>query len=153
MDANTVFVSLQSGTSKLWLQQQTETAVQALDSATLALQPLFLQIAGQDASVTSSAFIEAAAHTLANVSDGPAAEVSTSADQMQPSDVSSSSKQEECSNQNGEQLAWTAVTASIRSVLQILQQRQLLGAGVTAQQALTAFQSACYAGCQTQNQQ
>ena len=147
-------VSLQSGTTKLWLQQQAETAVQALESATLALQPLFLQIAGQDpSSTTSNASAEAAAQIPAQGSEGSAKQVSVSAPQTQQSHASSSSKAEEGRSEDERQLAWTVCTASIRRVLQTMQQRQLLGAGVSSQQALTAFQSACYASSQAQNQE
>lgn len=45
---------------------------------------------------------------------------------------------------------WAAAAAPLRRVLQVLQQRGLLGAEVSTQQALAAFQNACYAGCQAQ---
>ncbi len=44
----TILLGVQSGKSKLWLQQQAEADVRALGTATSALQPLFLEIAALD---------------------------------------------------------------------------------------------------------
>ena len=144
---------LQGGTStsRLWLQQQAEECVQALGIATPALQPLFLQIAAhhQGSAPTNRS-------TTANMQDTDctltAAQVSSNVDGVQQSSTDLSGNVWDGSKGMQAHLAWTGITASLRTVLQSLQQRQLLGTGVSPQQALAAFQDACYPGSQPQQQ-
>ena len=146
-------VVLQSGssTSKLWLQQQAEECVQALDSATPALQPLFLRLAAHDqGSATTNR--SKAANMQAVEGPATAAQVSSNADVMQQSDPDSSGNKWNGSRGMQGQLAWTAMTASLRDILQVLQQRQLLGMDAAPQQILAAFQDACYPGSQALQQ-
>ena len=139
---------MQNGTSNLWLQQQPEADVQALTSCTAALQPLFLQIA---ACHPDGPTADAALYTAAEDA-GPASQESTSTSNVQYScsSGSASDSSEQGREDAQEQLSWTAATASLRKVLQVMQQRRLPGNGVSAQQALAAFQNACYAGSQAQ---
>ena len=137
--------------SQLWLQQQAEECVQALDIATPALQPLFLQIAGHDQG--SAPTNKSTAASLPDmVCSATAAQVSSNADGLQQSSGDSSGNVWDGSRGNQAELAWTAMTVSLRTVLQSLQQRQLLGTGLSPQQALAAFQDACYPGSEAQRQ-
>lgn len=140
-----------TSTSKLWLQQQAKECTQALDSATPALQPLFLQIAGHEqARASSNSFRAASMHDVD--STATAAQVSSNAAGVQQSSADSSTTVWYGGRGVLGQLAWTATTISLRTGLQALQQRQLLGTGVSPQQALAAFQDACYPGSQPQRQ-
>ena len=133
----------------MWLQQQAEECRQALESATPALQPLFLQIAAHDqGSTTTNSF--AAASTQDVDSTATAAQISSNADAMQRSDPDSSGNVWDGSRGMQGQLVWTATAVSLRIVLQGLMQRKLLGTGVSPQQALAAFQDTCYPGGQVQ---
>lgn len=139
---------LQGGTStsNLWLQQQAEECTQALDTATPALQPLFLQIGSHEQA-------RAISNSVHHVdSTATAAPVSSNADGVQQSSADSSTTVWYGSRGVQGQSAWTATTISLRTALQALQQRQLLGTGVSPQQALAAFQDACYPGSQAQQQ-
>ena len=146
-----VFVVSQSGRSKLWLQQQGEEGMQALDSATPALQPLYLQIAAHEqGSASRNKSSPASTHHVGGIAT--AAQVSSHADGVQQSDAASSGDGSNGSGGVQGQLAWTATTASLRAVLQVLQQRQVLGTAVSPHQALAAFQDACYPGSQALQQ-
>lgn len=146
-------VWLQSGTStsKLWWQQQAEECVQALKSATPALQPLFLQIAAHDQGSAATNRSEAA-NMQAVEGLATAAQVSSNADVMQQSDPDSSGSKWNGSRGMQGQLAWTAMTASLRDIVQVLQQRRLLGTDVAPQHILAAFQDASYPGSQALQQ-
>lgn len=144
----------QSGTStsKLWLQQQAEECVQALDAATPALQPLFLKIAAHDQSSATNN-ISKAANMQAVEGTATAAQVGSNVDVVQQSDPDSSGNRWNGSRGMQGQSAWTAMTASLRDILQVLQQTQLLGTDVAPQQILAAFQDACYPGSQVLQQE
>ena len=149
---------MQNGKSKLWLQQQPEAAMQALASATTALQPLFLQVTACEQSSTPSSTpnVNASGIAVGDVSAGASAPSDSAEDAAARDSISMARAQQPGGGNSGQkrqnmvedagQLAWTVATASIRSVLHMLQQRQLLGGDVLPQQALTAFQDACYAG-------
>lgn len=144
---------LQSGVSKLWLPQQSEEALQALHSATPALQPLFIQIAAHEQG-SASMDTASAASAQGAVESSTAAAQTSSAGGPQPSSGDSSVRSCLNGSRGGEgQLAWAAMSASLRAVLQVLQQRQLLGSGVSLQQALAGFQGACYPPSQAQQEE
>lgn len=138
--------------SRLWLPQQGEEALHALHSATPALQPLFLQIAAHDQD--SIGMNTSSAACLQGVVEGCTAAVQVSSS-IAGGKQQSSADSSGCSlngSRDQELLAWTATTASLRLVLQVMQQRQLLGTGVSLQQALVAFQDACYPCSQADQQ-
>ena len=122
--------------------------MQALSSAAAALQSLFLEVACVEP--TNSAALTA----LDTPADSHEADPipSSSTDGNQPNVPSSSDSKlvQQCNRDQNEHLAWTAASASLRRVLQALQHKGLIGAGVSVQQALAAFQNACYAGCQSE---
>jgi len=136
---------LQSNKSNLWLQQQSDSDVQALSASTAALQPLFLHIAQLEPNSSSTASAESV--SAGNNSDHDSAP-STSTHGIHQANSSSSQVAEHDRNDQERQLSWTSTSISLRRVLQTLQNRGLLGAGVSTQQALQAFQNACYAGRQ-----
>lgn len=141
---------LQRGVSKLWLPQQSEEALQALHSATPALQPLFLQMAAHEQGSAGMDTASAARVQGAVESSTAAAQISSAGGQ-QPSSGDSSGSLNGSRGSQG-QVVWAAMSASLRAVLQVLQQRQLLGSGVSLQQALAAFQAACYSPSQAQQE-
>ncbi len=142
-----VLTVLQSNKSNLWLQHQLDADVQALSASTAALQPLFLDIAQLEPNSSSTAPAESV--SAGNNSDHDSAH-STSTHGIHQANSSSSQVAEHDRNDQERQLSWTSTSTSLRRVLQTLQNRGLLGAGVSTQQALQAFQNACYAGCQAE---
>ena len=142
-----VLTGLQSNRSNLWLQQQSDADVQALSAYTAALQPLFLHIAQLEPNTSSAAPAESV--SAGNNSHDDSAP-STSAPGIHQANSSGSQVAGHDRNDQERQLSWTSTSTSLRRVLQTLQDKGLLVAGVSTQQALQAFQNACYAGCQTE---
>ncbi len=138
---------LQSNKSNLWLQHQSDADVQALSASTAALQPLFLYIAQLEPNSSLTAPAESV--SAGNNSDHDSAP-STSAHSIHQANSSGSQVAEHDRNDQERQLLWTSTSISLRRVLQTLQNKELLAAGVSMQQALQAFQNACYAGCQAE---
>ena len=129
---------MQSGQSKLWMQQQAEADLQALSSTATALQPLFLQIAALEPDhQTADVAVGTAADTV-----GSSSQASTSS---QPFASPDTNAEQPCSVSEQDHLLWARCTASLRRILQTLQQKGLLGPSASMQQALAVFQSTCYA--------
>lgn len=144
---NAFLTGLQSNRSNLWLQQQSDADVQALSASTLALQPLFLHTAQLEPNSSSTAPAESV--SAGNNKDHDSAP-STSTQGIHQANSGGSQLAEHDRNDQERQLSWTSTSIPLRRVLQTLQNRGLLGAGVSTQQALQAFQNACYAGCQAE---
>ncbi|DBA67304.1 TPA: Cadherin member 2 [Trebouxia sp. C0005] len=139
--------AIKSNKSNLWLQDQSDADVQALSASTAALQPLFLQIAQLEPSSSSTTPAESvSAENNSNHDSAP----STSTHGIHQANSSGNQVAEHDRNDQERQLSWTSTSISLRRALQTLQKRGLLGAGISMQQALQAFQNACYAGCQAE---
>lgn len=156
---------LQADNSKLWLPQQHSAALHLLKDNDAGLQQLFLQIAAAEMSPE----MPSDPVTAADSTDSPdndeedeeqdAKGETAAAEEAQPEsewDQQAEAAEEEQYEDDGEVVeavpekpkpAWSVAVVSFRGVLRMLQEKDVLQGLLSAEQAITAFQQACYEGC------